>query len=99
MKRWMAVTAVVAMLIYAVLWIGWMQNWTWLAVADQRMLDRMILFSDAVFAFALLLLASDLRLPETITDETIWSELAALAPQLASFLISFGLASFGGWCT
>lgn len=35
----MAVTAVVAMLIYAVLWIGWMQNWTWLAVADQRMLD------------------------------------------------------------
>jgi len=63
------------------------------ASADRRMLDRMILFSDAVFAFALLLLAAEIRLPEGIDDATIWPQLALLAPQFASFLISFGLAS------
>jgi uncharacterized membrane protein len=57
----------------------------------------MILFSDAVFAFALLLLAADIRLPDTINDENIWAELTVLAPQFASFLISFGLASL--WWT
>jgi uncharacterized membrane protein len=65
--------------------------------ADRRMLDRMILFSDAVFAFALLLLASEIALPDNITDGTIWTELAALGPQFASFLISFALASL--WWT
>ncbi len=67
------------------------------ASADQRMLDRMILFSDAVFAFALLLLAADIRLPESIDDTNIWAHLAQLAPQLFSFVISFGLASL--WWT
>lgn len=67
------------------------------ASADRRMLDRMILFSDAVFAFALLLLAADIRLPAAINDENIWAELTVLAPQFASFLISFGLASL--WWT
>ncbi len=61
--------------------------------ADRRMLDRMILFSDAVFAFALLLLAADIRLPPDIDDANIWGHLGDLVPQLASFLISFGLAS------
>jgi len=61
--------------------------------ADRRMLDRMIFFSDAVFAFALLLLAADIRLPDAIDDANIWAELSVLAPQFASFLISFGLAS------
>jgi uncharacterized membrane protein len=65
--------------------------------ADQRMLDRMILFSDAVFAFALLLLASDIRLPDGIDDTNIWAHLGELAPQLFSFVISFGLASL--WWT
>lgn len=63
------------------------------ASADRRMLDRMIFFSDAVFAFALLLLAAEIRLPNGIDDETIWPQLAVLAPQIAAFLISFGLAS------
>ena len=67
------------------------------ATADRRMLDRMIFFSDAVFAFALLLLAADIRLPGEITDQNIWSQLATLAPQIASFLISFALASL--WWT
>jgi hypothetical protein len=53
----------------------------------------MIFFSDAVFAFALLLLAAEIRLPEGIDDQTIWTELSLLAPKLASFLISFALAS------
>lgn len=61
------------------------------------MLDRMILFSDAVFAFALLLLAAEIRLPDRIDDTNIWAHLAELAPQLASFLISFALASL--WWT
>ena len=65
--------------------------------ADQRMLDRMILFSDAVFAFALLLLAADIRLPPGIDDTNIWAHTADLAPQLFSFVISFGLASL--WWT
>lgn len=63
------------------------------ASADRRMLDRMIFFSDAVFAFALLLLAADIRLPTSIDDSTIWSQMATLAPHFASFLISFALAS------
>jgi uncharacterized membrane protein len=61
--------------------------------ADRRMLDRMIFFSDAVFAFALLLLAADIRMPDGLDDDTIWRELAQMAPQFASFLISFGLAA------
>lgn len=63
------------------------------ASADRRMLDRMIFFSDAVFAFALLLLAADIRLPDVIDDQTIWAQLMELAPQFASFAISFALAS------
>jgi uncharacterized membrane protein len=63
------------------------------ASADRRMLDRMIFFSDAVFAFALLLLAADIRLPGAIDDQTIWGQLIELAPQFASFAISFALAS------
>lgn len=67
------------------------------AIADRRMLDRMIFFSDAVFAFALLLLAADIRLVGPIDDQNIWTALEALAPQFAAFLISFGLASL--WWT
>lgn len=63
------------------------------ASADRRMLERVIFFSDAVFAFALLLLAADIRLPGAIDDQNIWSQLALLAPQFAAFLISFALAS------
>ncbi len=63
------------------------------ASANRRMLERMIFFSDAVFAFALLLLAADIRLPDGIDDRTIWAALAGIAPQFASFLISFGLAA------
>ena len=39
MKRWTAITAVAALLLYAILWIGWMQNWAWLSAVDQWMLD------------------------------------------------------------
>ena len=28
-----------ALLLYAILWIGWMQNWAWLSAVDQWMLD------------------------------------------------------------
>lgn len=38
-KRWMAVTATAAVLIYAVLWIGWTQDWLWLNDIDHSLLD------------------------------------------------------------
>lgn len=61
--------------------------------ADKRMLERMIFFGDAVFAFALTLLALEVRLPAEIAAGRFWAEVAALAPQLGAFLISFALAA------
>jgi membrane-associated phospholipid phosphatase len=39
MKRWTAWLAVVAALIYAVMWVGWVQHWGWLAAVDRWSLD------------------------------------------------------------
>ena len=39
MKRWTAWSAVVAVLIYAAMWIGWVQNWAWLVAVDNWFLD------------------------------------------------------------
>ncbi|HRE44092.1 MAG TPA: TMEM175 family protein [Terricaulis sp.] len=61
--------------------------------ADKRALERMIFFGDAVFAFALTLLALEVRLPAGIEEGRFWAEAAALAPQLGAFLISFALAA------
>jgi uncharacterized membrane protein len=58
---------------------------------DARMLDRMLLFSDAVFAIVLTLLAIELHAPHLEPGETLWSALARMGPQFFAFGFSFAL--------
>jgi uncharacterized membrane protein len=62
------------------------------AVRDQAV-ERMIFFSDAVFAFALTLLALEIRVPANVPEAQFWDAIWALAPQAGAFLISFALAA------
>lgn len=39
MKRWTALSAFIAVLIYVSLWIGWVQNWAWMGAMDDCLLD------------------------------------------------------------
>jgi len=52
-------------------------------------LDRMVFFSDAVFAIALTLLALDLRLPAGIPAQELDNALIAALPQLLAYGLSF----------
>jgi uncharacterized membrane protein len=61
--------------------------------ADRRMTERMVNFSDAVFAVSLTLLALELRPPASGEGVDFWAGLLDLAPEFASLLISFALAS------
>ena len=57
-----------------------------------RGLERLILFSDAVFAIAITLLALDVRLPalpSPLTDGALADALRSILPQVAAFAISF----------
>ena len=55
-------------------------------------LERVIFFSDAVFAIAITLLAIDLRLPAgTYTDATLIDALRAMAPEIFAFALTFGV--------
>ena len=59
---------------------------------DERGLERIIFFSDAVFAIAITLLALDIRLPllpETANDGDLLAALASVWPQVLSYCISF----------
>ena len=38
MKRWMVSSALLALLIYLSMWIGWVQDWAWLGAVDDRFL-------------------------------------------------------------
>jgi hypothetical protein len=55
-------------------------------------LERLVFFSDAVFAIAITLLALDLRLPDRTggyTDATLLDALSGLMPSLFAFALSF----------
>jgi uncharacterized membrane protein len=60
-------------------------------------LDRLVFFSDAVFAIAITLLALDIRLPEEsaeLSDADLLHQLLELGPQYFSFVISFVAIGF-----
>lgn len=61
-------------------------------LADHLGLERLVFFSDAVFAIAITLLALDIRLPTDavqLTNQELFQRLLGLAPQYLSFVISF----------
>jgi len=60
-------------------------------------LDRIIFFSDAVFAIAITLLALELRVPEMPVDQVAAQmplQLVAMRPKFVSFILSFMIIGF-----
>jgi|CXWL01.1.fsa_nt_gi hypothetical protein len=59
---------------------------------DGRMIDRMLFFSDAVFAIVLTLLAIELHAPEVHgPDQELWGALAGMVERFLAFAMSFAL--------
>lgn len=57
-------------------------------------LERLILFTDAVFAIAITLLAIDIKLPEMAgrpTDAQVWEQMVGLIPKFIGFLTGFAV--------
>ena len=52
-------------------------------------LERMVFFSDAVFAIAMTLLVIDIRIPESVEGDAIGPALVDAIPQIAAYAISF----------
>ena len=52
-------------------------------------LERMILFSDAVFAIAITLMAIEIKLPEH-SNESLRIQLFQLVPVILAYAVSFG---------
>jgi TMEM175 potassium channel family protein len=52
-------------------------------------IERIVFFSDAVFAIAITLMVVDLRIPEDITESGLSDALRQLSPHYISFLLSF----------
>ena len=64
---------------------------------DRLGLDRLIFFSDAIFAIAITLLALDITLPpgiENVTNEELWRMLAANFHDYTAYAISFLVIGF-----
>lgn len=60
--------------------------------ADPFGLERLVFFSDAVFAIAITLLSIELRLPETdasLTNSELWQAILSIWPKYLAFVISF----------
>jgi uncharacterized membrane protein len=58
-------------------------------LSNKEVLRRVIIFSDAVFAFAITLLIVDIRLPTNTVEDNLGSVLISLWPNYLAFLISF----------
>ncbi|MFD1467942.1 TMEM175 family protein [Hymenobacter caeli] len=57
-------------------------------------IERLILFTDAVFAIAITLLAIEIKLPEMEgrpTDDQVWQQLVRLIPKFIGFLTGFAV--------
>ncbi|MGL2965988.1 TMEM175 family protein [Flavobacterium sp. XGLA_31] len=61
-------------------------------IKKEFQLERMILFSDAVFAIVITLMAIEIKIPETekLTQETLPKALFHLLPTLLAYIVSFG---------
>jgi len=51
--------------------------------------ERLLFFSDAVFAIAITLLALDIRLPPAHEGTALAQRISSLAPQVLAYVISF----------
>ena len=60
---------------------------------DKRMVDRMLFFSDAVFAIVLTLLVLELRVPSVAGDEALAAALRDLTGKFVAFAASFALVA------
>jgi uncharacterized membrane protein len=54
-----------------------------------RELDRIVFFSDAVFAIAITILVLDIRLPDGVSPAELPAQVLALGPKYLSYAISF----------
>ena len=52
-------------------------------------LERIVFFSDAVFAIAITLLVLEIRVPDGLSPAGLTSALGEMWPRFASYLISF----------
>jgi uncharacterized membrane protein len=55
--------------------------------------SRVVAYCDAIFAIALTLLVIEIRLPESVHSESLWTALWQEWPKFVSFLISFMIIS------
>jgi TMEM175 potassium channel family protein len=62
---------------------------------DARMVDRLLFFSDAVFAIVLTILVLELRPPEgsDLSDAAFWTGLAGMWRKFLAYFVSFALVS------
>lgn len=56
-------------------------------------IERLVFFSDAVFAIAMTLLIIDIHVPEVDVPEALWNGLLQLWPNILGFIISFFVIS------
>lgn len=56
--------------------------------------DRLVFFTDAVFAISITLLVLDIRLPGTVdldSNDAVWHALAGITPRILAYLLSFAV--------